>query len=113
MKPNESGEEEGSAGNRKGFDWDEHFFGTATVGERGQIVIPADARKRFHIEPGDKLLILSAPGKNGLMLCKLNAMREFMSAFQDALSRVEQEMTDTVTNHRAEESAEVLLEEQQ
>ena len=73
------------------FDWDDHFFGTATVGERGQIVIPADARKRFDIEPGDKMLILSAPGKNGLMLCKLSAMREFMAAFQDALARVEQD----------------------
>ena len=71
------------------FDWDDHFFGTATVGERGQIVIPADARKRFDIEPGDKMLILCAPGKNGLMLCKLSAMREFMAAFGDALARVE------------------------
>ncbi len=71
------------------FDWDDHFFGTATVGERGQIVIPADARKRFDIEPGDKMLILTAPGKNGLMLCKLSAMREFMTAFGDALARVE------------------------
>ena len=71
------------------FDWDDHFFGTATVGERGQLVIPADARKRFDIAPGDKMLILSAPGKNGLMLCKLSAMREFMAAFGDALARVE------------------------
>lgn len=71
------------------FDWDDHFFGTATVGERGQLVIPADARKRFDISPGDKMLILSAPGKNGLMLCKLSAMREFMAAFGDALARVE------------------------
>lgn len=83
-----------------GFDWDDHFFGTATVGERGQIVIPADARKRFDIEPGDKMLILSAPGKNGLMLCKLSAMREFMSAFQDALARVEREITETNPTRR-------------
>ena len=82
------------------FDWDDHFFGTATVGERGQIVIPADARKRFDIEPGDKMLILSTPSKNGLMLCKLNAMREFMAAFQDALARVEQEITETNPTHR-------------
>lgn len=35
-----------------------HFFGTVTVGKRGQIVIPHDARKLFKISTGDKLLIL-------------------------------------------------------
>ena len=34
-----------------------HFFGSVTVGERGQIVVPQKARKVFHIEPGDQLLI--------------------------------------------------------
>lgn len=35
-----------------------HAFGLVTVGEKGQIVIPAKARKIFDIKPGDKLLIL-------------------------------------------------------
>lgn len=35
-----------------------HFFGSVTVGERGQIVIPQKARKIFGINPGDQLLIL-------------------------------------------------------
>lgn len=35
-----------------------HIFGTAKVGERGQIVIPKDARALFGIRPGDTLLIL-------------------------------------------------------
>jgi len=109
MKPEESPQETIA---RPAFDWDEHFFGTATVGERGQIVIPADARKRFDIAPGDKLLILSSPGKNGLMLCKLNAMREFMSAFQDALARVEKELTETHTTNRTERDLEDSSEEQ-
>ncbi len=35
-----------------------HIFGTAKVGEKGQIVIPRDARKLFGVKPGDTLLIL-------------------------------------------------------
>ena len=35
-----------------------HIFGTAKVGEKGQIVIPKDARTLFCIKPGDTLLIL-------------------------------------------------------
>ena len=35
-----------------------HIFGTAKVGEKGQIVIPKEARTLFHISPGDTLLVL-------------------------------------------------------
>lgn len=35
-----------------------HIFGTVKVGEKGQIVIPKDARTLFGIQPGDTLLIL-------------------------------------------------------
>ena len=34
-----------------------HVFGTVKVGERGQIVIPKEARELFGIRPGDTLLI--------------------------------------------------------
>lgn len=34
-----------------------YFFGSVTVGERGQIVIPQKARKIFKIEPGDQVLV--------------------------------------------------------
>ena len=33
-------------------------FGPARVGDRGQIVIPKEARELFGIQPGDTLLIL-------------------------------------------------------
>ena len=36
----------------------QRVFGTAKVGDRGQIVIPKEAREFFCIEPGDTLLIL-------------------------------------------------------
>lgn len=35
-----------------------HLFGTVRVGEKGQIVIPKEARALFGIRPGDTLLIL-------------------------------------------------------
>ena len=35
-----------------------YVFGTAKVGEKGQIVIPKEAREVFDIKPGDNLLIL-------------------------------------------------------
>ena len=36
----------------------QRVFGTAKVGDRGQIVIPKEARELFNIQPGDTLLIV-------------------------------------------------------
>ena len=35
-----------------------HIFGLVTVGDKGQIVIPVQARRLFHISPGDQLMVL-------------------------------------------------------
>ena len=35
-----------------------YAFGLVTVGDKGQIVIPVRARRVFHINPGDQLLVL-------------------------------------------------------
>jgi AbrB family looped-hinge helix DNA binding protein len=34
-------------------------FGSCTVGERGQIVIPSELRKKLDIKPGDQLMIFA------------------------------------------------------
>lgn len=44
------------------------FLGVVTVGTKGQIVIPADARNEFGIEEGDKLLILRGRSKKTLII---------------------------------------------
>jgi AbrB family looped-hinge helix DNA binding protein len=38
------------------------IYGAVTVGERGQVVIPAQIRKAFKIKPGDKLIVFAKPG---------------------------------------------------
>ena len=45
------------------------IFGTARVGERGQIVIPKEARQFYDIRPGDTVLVLGS-GESGLVLSK-------------------------------------------
>lgn len=46
-----------------------HMFGVVTVGDKGQIVIPAKARKLFDISPGDQLIVLGDEGQ-GLAIVK-------------------------------------------
>lgn len=51
-----------------------HLFGTAKVGEKGQLVIPKEARELFGICPGDTLLILGDE-RTGLLVTKPEVMQ--------------------------------------
>ena len=53
----------------------QRVFGTAKVGDRGQIVIPKEAREFFGIEPGDTLLILGKP-ETGLIVTKPETLND-------------------------------------
>lgn len=46
-----------------------HAFGLVTVGDKGQIVIPAKARRIFNIRAGDQLLVLGDE-EQGLAIIK-------------------------------------------
>lgn len=52
-----------------------HLFGVVTVGEKGQIVIPAKARKLFGITPGSLLVVLGDEAQ-GLALVKSEGFLE-------------------------------------
>jgi len=69
----------------------EMFFGTSTVGERGQIVIPAEARAEIGFQPGDKVLIMRHPMHKGLVMFKLEAAKEFLDDFTQRLKQLEEE----------------------
>lgn len=66
------------------------FYGAVTVGERGQVVIPADARADLGIKPGDKILILRHPVYNGLVMAKVDAFSEMLEDFTETLEKVKQ-----------------------
>jgi len=53
-----------------------HLFGSVKVGERGQVVIPKEARDIFDIRPGDILLVLGDV-ERGIALVKADALQEF------------------------------------
>ena len=55
---------------------------TATVGEKGQIVIPKQARELFDIKPGDTIIILGDQ-KKGIAIPPKSAFTEFMSRILD------------------------------
>ena len=61
-----------------------YLFGSVKVGERGQIVIPKEAREIFGIGPGDKLVVLGEEGQ-GIALCREEA---FMAGVEAVMAAV-------------------------
>lgn len=62
-------------------------YGAATVGERGQVVIPAGIRKSFSIKPGDKLIVFARHEMIGLIPAEefsqmLDRMSEVITRFK-------------------------------
>ena len=54
-----------------------HIFGMVKVGDKGQIVIPAEARKIFDINPGDNLIVLGDESQ-GIAIVKEKGLMDLL-----------------------------------
>lgn len=62
-----------------------YIFGVVKVGDKGQIVIPRDARKQYDIKPGDALLIVG--DQNGMALIKTEIFESFVDQMMEGLTK--------------------------
>lgn len=53
------------------------FYGSTVMGERGQVVIPAEARDEIGIEPGEKLVVFGNKRRGVVILFKSDVMTRF------------------------------------
>jgi AbrB family looped-hinge helix DNA binding protein len=58
------------------------FYGSATVGSKGQIVIPAEAREDLKLEEGEKLIVLRGSRGGGLMILKAEMLEQMIEKMQ-------------------------------
>jgi AbrB family looped-hinge helix DNA binding protein len=79
----------------KGHD---HFYGAVTVSERGQIVIPAQARRDLDISVGDKLLVVGGQ-EGGLLLVRASIVGRLVSRWSDVLQQIEREIDETTEEY--------------
>jgi len=82
------------------------YWGSATVGERGQMVIPADARKALEIEPGDKMVIFGHEKGRRLVLVKSEVVTQYVSDALGDLAALEAQLKEEFPNAQQEESTE-------
>ncbi len=62
-----------------------NIWGSAVIGERGQIVIPKAARDQFHLKGGDRLIILS--DETGIALMPAEYFEARMQEFMESLTK--------------------------
>jgi len=65
----------------------QRFYGSIPVSERGQVVIPAEARRDFDIDTGDKLLVFGNLDK-GLWVVKASML---MSIMPEVVAKMEED----------------------
>ena len=56
----------------------DRFIVSVKVGEKGQIIVPKEAREMFNISPGDTLMVLGDK-ERGIALMKSDKVYELMS----------------------------------
>lgn len=57
---------------------DKQLYGTATVGTKGQVVIPADARDALGIQTGDRLYVVGSQEKKWVGFIKEEQLRDML-----------------------------------
>ena len=83
------------------------FYGAVTLGERGQVVIPAEARRNLEIVPGTKLLVFGGHSGKELVFLKAEAAAEFIAVATAALSNFEQIVKTNPAGTSGEKSSDV------
>ena len=64
---------------------DKYIFGVVKVGDKGQIVIPKDARNIYGIQPGDSLIVLG--DQKGMALLKTDVFQSVIDQAMEDLSK--------------------------
>ena len=72
------------------------FYGTTTIGEKGQAVIPAEARKAMNIKKGEKLLVFGM-GCDMLAISKVSNLERLVSHLTKRLEGVRRIIKKTKT----------------
>ena len=73
------------------------FYGAVKVGERGQVVIPAEARREHDLSPGTRLLVFRHHF-GGIMLVKVDSAQEVLARMTEQLAQLAQVREETAHN---------------
>jgi AbrB family looped-hinge helix DNA binding protein len=62
-----------------------YIFGVVKVGERGQIVIPKEAREQYGIKPGDSIMMLG--DQKGIAMLKTEVFQSIIDQAMGGITK--------------------------
>lgn len=61
------------------------FYGSATIGTKGQIVIPAEAREELGLNAGDKVVVIGIKEHGMVGVCKMESIEQMLTQMTENL----------------------------
>jgi AbrB family looped-hinge helix DNA binding protein len=77
------------------------FFGSATVGERGQVVLPIELRKKIQLQAGDKLIVMGTVDDKLILLLKADFLTQILGKMEQGQNVLKKLLKDN-TNSKAD-----------
>jgi AbrB family looped-hinge helix DNA binding protein len=62
------------------------ILGTATLNEKGQLVIPKEARDNLELKPGSRMVIMTSPYRPALVIMKSEEVEVILKDISDAIN---------------------------
>ncbi len=85
----------------KKIDFKDKIYGTATIGVKGQVVIPAQARKDLKLKAGDQLIVMGKLDKV-VALMKADQIEDLVATIMDSFD-------GTITKKEVQQQAQDFL----
>lgn len=70
------------------------IYGTTIVNDKGQIVIPAEARAELGLEPGTRLMIMGAPFEGSIVVIKTSVVESQANTWLNEINKPNKETTE-------------------
>jgi len=77
------------------------FYGTATIGTKGQIVIPADAREDMSMQPGDKVVVFGIRERGMVGISPISSVEAMLAEMTEHLKTMRKVVEDNKKERNA------------
>lgn len=88
------------------------YYGSTVIGEKGQVVIPREARKAFRLSAGDRVMVFGHETNGVLTLMRADVVSEYVSRglakFGELARVLDEESAGTTAEPRSREAAPFL-----
>ena len=81
------------------------FYGTATIGTKGQIVIPADAREDMNMQPGDKVVVFGIKDHGMIGLSPMSSVEKMLAQLTAQLEAMRKVVEDNKKERKSKDAA--------